>query len=106
MSTKIELNILFQVYETIETMILNPDELIRNTVQPDSSPAEEFKNRFKKLSTIFGGKDRQPGKPANVDDNQTRQSFSSIFSKKPPKHGNASPADKAASSVENDWTIV
>ncbi|KAI5674785.1 hypothetical protein M9H77_15149 [Catharanthus roseus] len=97
-----------QVYETVETMLLNPDEVIKTAVPEESTTAGEFKNRIKKLGSIFGGKDRQLVKPAqkeqkNTDENATRQPFSSIFSKKPPKPGNGSASDKP---VENDWTIV
>lgn len=89
-------------------MLLNPDEVIKTAVPEESTPAGELKNRIKKLGSIFGGKDKQLVKPAqkeqkNTDENATRQPFSSIFSKKPPKPGNGSASDKP---VENDWTIV
>lgn len=88
-------------------MLINPDEVLKYTRQPEeSTPPGEQKGRFKRLSLIFGGKDRHSGKQSpkalkNSDDNLTRQSFSSIFSKKPPKPGNASPR-----SFENDSTII
>ncbi|GER54901.1 Rab3 GTPase-activating protein catalytic subunit [Striga asiatica] len=104
-----------QVYETVETMVLNQDEAIKITVQPEEiSPADEMKNRFKKLSLIFGGKNKSSSKAvpskslkdSNTEDSPVRQPLSSIFSKKPPKPI-ASPSDnKTCGSVDNDWTIV
>ncbi|KAL2496345.1 hypothetical protein Fot_40102 [Forsythia ovata] len=100
-----------QVYDTVEMMLLNPDEAIKMTAQPEeTTTAGDLRNRFKRLSLIFGGKSKLLSKahtkdPKNNDSNPTRQSFSSIFSEKPPKPS-ASPADKPSSSVENDWTIV
>ncbi|XP_071907560.1 uncharacterized protein [Coffea arabica] len=97
-----------QVYETVEAMLLNPHEATKSTVPPEeTTPAGELKNQFKRLNFIFGSKDRQSQKDKkNMEDNPTRQPFSSIFSKKPPKPSNGSSADKAAGSVDNDWTIV
>ncbi|KAL2476335.1 hypothetical protein Adt_37071 [Abeliophyllum distichum] len=100
-----------QVYDTVEMMLLNPDEAIKMTAQPEeTTTAGDLRNRFKRLSLIFGGKSKLLSKahtkdPKNNDSNPTRQSFSSIFSEKPPKPS-ASLADKPSSSVENDWTIV
>ncbi|XP_027170863.1 uncharacterized protein LOC113770563 isoform X3 [Coffea eugenioides] len=97
-----------QVYETVEAMLLNPHEATKSTVPPEeTTPAGELKNQFKRLNFIFGSKDRQSQKDKkNMEDNPTRQPFSSMFSKKPPKPSNGSSADKAAGSVDNDWTIV
>lgn len=109
---------LCQVYETVETMVLSPDEVIRITFQPEeptAAPANEIKSRFKRLSLIFGNKDKpSPQGQKNQEESPSRQPFSSMFSKKPPKPGSSSPADKPVSSpadkpvtsVENDWTIV
>uniref|UniRef100_A0A5B7AQQ7 Rab3GAP catalytic subunit conserved domain-containing protein n=1 Tax=Davidia involucrata TaxID=16924 RepID=A0A5B7AQQ7_DAVIN len=101
-----------QVYETVETILLNPDEVLKIIKQPEeTTTAGESKYRFKRLRLIFSGKDRHSGKPTakdpkNSEDNSARPSFSSIFSKKPPKPGSASPGDKAVYSFENDWTVV
>lgn len=103
-----------QVYETVEMMLSNPDEVIKIMQQQppeETTPSGEHISRFKRLSLIFGGKDRHSGKPPPKDlksseDNPTRQSFSSIFSKKPPKHGSASPGDKPVCSIQNDWTVI
>ncbi|XP_009599597.1 uncharacterized protein LOC107789087 [Nicotiana tabacum] len=101
---------LCQVYETVESMVLSPDEVIRITFQPEeptAAPANELKSRFKRLSLIFGNKDKlSPQGQKNQEESPLRQPFSSIFSKKPPKPGSSSPADKPVTPVENDWTIV
>ncbi|KAL3364662.1 hypothetical protein AABB24_013443 [Solanum stoloniferum] len=100
---------LCQVYETVETMVLSPDEVIRITFQPEepsAAPPNELKSRFKRLSLIFRNKDKlSPRDQKNQEESPLRQPFSSIFSKKPPKPDSSSP-DKPVTSVENDWTIV
>lgn len=89
-----------QVYETVEMMLLNPDEVLNMTKNPDEDPtAGDQKSKLKRLSFIFGGKDRQSRKTPKD------QNFASIFSKKPPKPGNASSAEKPVSSVDNDLTV-
>ncbi|KAL3636762.1 hypothetical protein CASFOL_019061 [Castilleja foliolosa] len=99
-----------QVYETVETMVINQDEAISVTVQPEeTTPADEMKTRFKKLSLIFGGKNKSSSKDSkNSEESPTvRQPFSSIFSKKPPKPTLATPSDKpTSSSDDSEWTIV
>ncbi|KAF5948892.1 hypothetical protein HYC85_014849 [Camellia sinensis] len=94
-----------QVYETVEMMILKPEEAVKMIKQPEetTTTAGEPRRRFKRLSVIFGSKDRHSGKPALKDQNQ---SFSSIFSKKPPRPDAPSSAEKPVCSVENDWTVV
>ncbi|KAL6538436.1 hypothetical protein OROGR_012424 [Orobanche gracilis] len=101
-----------QVYDTVETMILNQDEAINITVQPEeTSPPDEMKNRFKKLGLIFGGRNKSSSKAVpskdskSSEENPLRQPFSSIFGKKPPKPA-ASPSDKPSSSIDNEWTII
>lgn len=92
-------------------MVLNPDEFIRLTKhqQGDDTPiAGELKARFRRLSFVFGNKDKSAGKtppkePKNVEENPLRQSLSSMFSKKPPRAGSASPSEKP---VQNDWIDV
>ncbi|XP_049413218.1 uncharacterized protein LOC125876147 isoform X2 [Solanum stenotomum] len=100
---------LCQVYETVETMVLSPDEVIRITFQPEepsAAPPNELKSRFKRLSLIFRNKDKlSPRDQKNQEESPLRQPFSSMFSKKPPKPDSSSP-DKPVTSVENDWTIV
>ncbi|XVF77405.1 hypothetical protein PTKIN_Ptkin14bG0040400 [Pterospermum kingtungense] len=114
-----------QVYETVETMLLSPEEVIKTIKQAEEtptmengSPAGELKRRFKKLGLNFGGgKDKQQKKPPpkdqkNSDENTSRpfasffDSKSSLFSKKPPKPENLSQVDKPLSQDESDWTLV
>lgn len=122
---------LCQVYETVETMFQNPEEVLKMMKQPEESttPSGEPKRRFKRLVLNFGGKDRQLKKSASKDQknstspsSQPFSSFfdnkSSLFSKKPPKPENASPvetppkpentspAEKPSITDENDWTVV
>lgn len=101
-------------------MLINPEEVLKTMKHAEDSPtpAGEPKRLFK-LNLNFGGKDRQLRKPAsrdhkNSNDNrmngQPFSSFfdgkSSLFSKKPPKPGSMSPAEKSATLIENDWTVV
>ncbi|XP_017253407.1 uncharacterized protein LOC108223595 [Daucus carota subsp. sativus] len=100
-----------QVYETVELMLSNPDEVLNMSKNADEgSTGGDQKSKFKRLSLIFGGKDRQskktPKDQKNSQETPKQQSFASIFSKKPPKHGNASSAEKPVSSVDNDLTNV
>ncbi|GFZ21990.1 hypothetical protein Acr_29g0011520 [Actinidia rufa] len=86
-----------QVYETVEMMLLKPEEVLKIIKQPEeTTPTSETRSRFKRLGVIFGNKDRHLGKSAskdhkNYEDNPMRQSFSSIFSKKPPRPDAPSP---------------
>ena len=101
-------------------MLLKPEEALK-LMQPSedtSTTPGEPRRRFKRLSHIFGGKDRQikeqeTKNQKNAEDNPSRQSFasffdskSSLFSRKPPKPGSASLAEKPSCPDENDWTIV
>ncbi|KAE8654225.1 hypothetical protein F3Y22_tig00117056pilonHSYRG01160 [Hibiscus syriacus] len=111
---------LCQVYETVEKMVVTPEEVIKTIKQAEETPAiengngsSELKRRFKKLSLNFGGKDKQqhrkspPKDRKDSVDNPSRSfasffdSKSSIFSKISPK--NLSPP---SSLDESDWTLV
>ncbi|XP_020554486.1 uncharacterized protein LOC110013114, partial [Sesamum indicum] len=95
-----------QVYETVETMLLNQDEALKETAQPEETAGtSDMKNRLKKLSLIFSGKNKSSSKAPSKDSKNNEEKPFSIFAKKPPKAA-ASPADKPSGSVENDWTIV
>lgn len=110
-----------QVYETVETMLLNPEEVLKMMKHTEESTAttDESKRRFKRLSHIFGGKDNHKlfTRPVwkhqiNDEEKPIRQSFpsffdrkSSLFLKKPFKYGNSSPVDTLPS-MEDDWTLV
>lgn len=102
-------------------MLRNPDEVLKTMKQAEDAPTPtgEPKRLFKKLNLNFGGKDRHLRKPAskaqkNSDDNRSSgQPFSSffdgkssLFSKKPPRPGSMSPAEKPTTLYENDWTVV
>ncbi|XP_021755725.1 uncharacterized protein LOC110720935 [Chenopodium quinoa] len=109
-----------QVYETVEAMFLRPDDVMKAVKQSEDTNAapEEPKPRFKKLSQIFGRKNRS--KKSSSDENNSaeeapaRQPFSNffdskstLFSKKPPKPENTPPpANNSSGSDENDWTVV
>lgn len=88
-----------QVYDTVEIMIIKPEEVLKAMDQPEeNSSASEPKRRFKKLSVIFGGKEKHSRKD---------QFFSSMFSKKPPRPGNNSPTtEKPVGSIEQDWALL
>ncbi|KAF8009139.1 hypothetical protein BT93_J0201 [Corymbia citriodora subsp. variegata] len=119
-SIKEKVDDLWQVYETVEMMLLKPEEALKMMQPPEDTSITpgEPRRRFKRLSLIFGGKDRQTKEQEtknqkNAEENLSRQSFanffdskSSLFSRKPPKSGSASPAEKPSCPVENDWTIV
>ncbi|XP_052178850.1 uncharacterized protein LOC127792412 [Diospyros lotus] len=104
-----------QVYETVEMMLLKPEEVMKMGNQPgETTPtASEPRRRFKKLSAIFGNSGK-PSKEQKYEDTTTtttitappRESISSIFSKKPPRPDALSAADKPVSSVDNGWTVV
>ncbi|KAI5432972.1 hypothetical protein KIW84_020317 [Lathyrus oleraceus] len=109
---------LVQVYDTLETMLLNPEEALKMMKQTEESNTvtDEPKSRFKRLSLIFSSKDKvskkNPSKDqTNDEEKSTRQSFSSffenkssLFSKKPPRSGSPSPSENPP--LETDWTIV
>nr|GLL22566.1 rab3 GTPase-activating protein catalytic subunit [Ipomoea trifida]GMC74536.1 rab3 GTPase-activating protein catalytic subunit [Ipomoea batatas] len=99
-----------QVYETVETMVVSPDGVGKITVQhEENTPVSELKSRFRRLGSSVFGRDKNAGKgsPTNSEENLIKQSISSIFSKKPPKHSSTNSGDiKFSSSVDNDWTIV
>ncbi|CAN8248290.1 unnamed protein product [Cochlearia groenlandica] len=96
-----KLDDLCQVYETVETMILRPEEVLRSMKQTEDSPSSgsETKRRFKRLGFIFrGNKERKqtrvPSEPEqkSTEPSPGRQSFSSLFdgksslfAKRPPK---------------------
>jgi Rab3 GTPase-activating protein catalytic subunit len=100
-------------------MLLNPEEALKmiNPSEESTAATGETKLRFKKLSHIFAGKDKLLSRSflkdkINDEEKKIRQSFSSffdkksnLFSKKPPKDGNFSPAETSPS-LEDDWTII
>ncbi|KAJ4725116.1 Rab3 GTPase-activating protein catalytic subunit [Melia azedarach] len=94
-----------QVYETVETMLTRPEEVLKKA-EETTTTADELKSRFKRLTLNFGGKDRLKKPPLrdpkNSEENPTRQPFSSffdgkssLFSKKSPKRDNSALAEKS-----------
>ncbi|KAI3851273.1 hypothetical protein MKX03_002261 [Papaver bracteatum] len=90
---------LCQVYGTVETMLVNPEDGLKliNQSEETTTP-EEPKHRFKKLIQKISGKDRQFLRRRSSENDKSqeekpqRQAFpnpfegkSSLFSKKPPK---------------------
>ncbi|MCL7040587.1 hypothetical protein MKW94_006524, partial [Papaver nudicaule] len=90
---------LCQVYGTVETMLVNPEDGLKliNQSEETTTP-EEPKHRFKKLIQKISGKDRQflrrqsSEHDKSQEEKPQRQTFpnpfegkSSLFSKKPPK---------------------
>lgn len=111
---------LCQVYETVETMLLNPEEVLKAARQmEETNTVGEPRRRLKMLGLSFGSKERNSRNPSkdekNSEENSSRQPFStffdgksSLFLKKPPRPESVSFGDKAAyqDENENDWTIV
>ncbi|XVE80413.1 hypothetical protein DITRI_Ditri14bG0137600 [Diplodiscus trichospermus] len=115
---------LCQVYETVERMLLSPEEVIKTIKQAEETltvengtPAGELKRRFKKLGLNFGGKDKQQKKPPMKDEKKSDEnpsrpfatffdSKSSLFSKKPSKPENLSQVGKPLPLNECDRTLV
>ncbi|KAI3986725.1 hypothetical protein MKX01_014263 [Papaver californicum] len=90
---------LCQVYGTVETMLVNPEDGLKliNQSEETTTP-EEPKHRFKKLIQKISGKDRQflrrqsSENDKSQEEKSQREAFpnpfegkSSLFSKKPPK---------------------
>ncbi|KAL0886793.1 hypothetical protein Bca101_010776 [Brassica carinata] len=94
-----KLDDLCQVYETVETMLIRPEKVLRSMKQTEESPSggSETKRRFRRLSFIFrgkeGNKNRVPSETGQKSrEPSPRQSFSSLFdgksslfAKKPPR---------------------
>uniref|UniRef100_M4F3A0 Rab3GAP catalytic subunit conserved domain-containing protein n=1 Tax=Brassica campestris TaxID=3711 RepID=M4F3A0_BRACM len=91
------------VYETVETMLKRPEEVLRSmkqTTEESPSSGNETKRRFKRLGFIFRGKEgNQKRVPSETEQKSRepspRQSFSSLFdgksslfAKKPPRPDN------------------
>ncbi|CAO2833578.1 unnamed protein product [Amaranthus hypochondriacus] len=110
---------IWQVYETVEAMFIRPDDVMKAVRQPDDANAnqEEPKSRFKKLSQVFGrkNKSRKSSSEENnsSEDCPTRQPFAnffdsraSMFGKKPPKPEYTQSPTKPSVPDDNDWTVV
>ncbi|CAO2835931.1 unnamed protein product [Amaranthus hypochondriacus] len=107
-----------QVYETVEAIFVRPDDVIKAVRQPeDANTTQEPKSRFKKLSQVFGRKNKSTKSSSeenySSEDSQTRQSVAtfsdrraSMFGKRPPKPEYTQSPTNPSGSDENDWTIV
>ncbi|KAG6756271.1 hypothetical protein POTOM_039697 [Populus tomentosa] len=116
----VKMDDLCQVYETVETMLLNPEEVLKAARQmEETNTVGEPRRRLKMLGLSFGSKERNSRNPSkdekNSEENSSHQPFStffdgtsSLFLKKPPRPESVSFGDKAAyqDENENDWTIV
>ncbi|GAB2277769.1 hypothetical protein Dimus_012473 [Dionaea muscipula] len=110
-----------QVYDTVEAMIVRPEEVVKMLKQPEETTMnDEPKRRFKRLSLVFGGGGRSARslrkstsrEQQNMEEKPSRQPFSnffdsksSLFSKKPPKP-EANGEKNSSCPDESDWTIV
>ncbi|KAJ8754658.1 hypothetical protein K2173_010749 [Erythroxylum novogranatense] len=114
-----KLDDLCQVYETVEAMVLNPEEAMKTVKQTEeiASNGAEMKRRFMRLGLYFGNKDKTQKKISqkenNSEESQPRQAFanffdskSSILRKKPPKPDGVSPQWQETSPDESEWTVV
>ncbi|MED6134724.1 hypothetical protein PIB30_117418 [Stylosanthes scabra] len=72
-----------QVYQTVETMLLNPEEALKMMKQPEESAADEPKSRLKRIRLIFNGTEKLLRSPMFRDqmnsEEKPKQSFSSFF---------------------------
>ncbi|KAI5409284.1 hypothetical protein KIW84_054916, partial [Lathyrus oleraceus] len=107
---------LVQVYETVERMLMNPEEALKMMKHSEESTVNngsETQGRFKKF--ISSGKEKLSRSfrkdQINNEEEATPQSFSSffdskssLFSKKPNKGGKLWPAP-APPSIEDDWIV-
>lgn len=100
-------------------LVAHPEDAVSILEQSEGTTSTEPKSRFKKLTTNFINKDRQPlwkrstkdeKKPDEKHDAQKRglsQIFdrkASLFSKKPPK--SSEPLSASVSVDDGEWTLV
>lgn len=113
-----KLDDLCKVYETIEAILVHPEEAIKIMEQPDETTPAEPKTPLKKFGLKFIGKDGQPlwkrgSKGEKKSEEKHKHVFSqllnkraSLFSKKNPK-SKAEPSTSAPSTLDySEWTIV
>ncbi|ONK74943.1 uncharacterized protein A4U43_C03F11700 [Asparagus officinalis] len=111
-----------KVYETVETIVIHPEEAIMIIDQPEEPVSGKSGSLFKKFNLNFINKDKQPlRRKASKDEKHEvkdekkadeKHMFSnlfdkkaSLFSRKTPK-ANQAPSSKMDSLDEGDWTIV
>ncbi|KAL5972580.1 hypothetical protein ACLOJK_039385 [Asimina triloba] len=106
---------MFNVYETVESILLNPEGLTIR--KPSEEGTEEPKRRFLKINLSFAGNGKQfpckllPKDQKNSNENQPRvfsqffDSKSSLFGKKQLKHSK-SEVPTPSCFDDNGWTII
>ncbi|KAK4794045.1 hypothetical protein SAY86_012039 [Trapa natans] len=116
-------DVLCGVYETVEIMVLKPEEVMKTLKQGEDEmgtpTSGEMRSRFKRLISSFGSKDKglkgheRKDHQKSSEDTPNRQSFagfldskSTLFSKKPPKPCGVTPVEKSSPPDDNEWTIV
>nr|XP_019701712.1 LOW QUALITY PROTEIN: rab3 GTPase-activating protein catalytic subunit-like [Elaeis guineensis] len=113
-----KLDDLCKVYETIEAIIVHPEEAFMIMEQPDETTPVEPKSSLKKFGLNFVGKDRQPlWKRSSKDEKKSEEKHkhvlsqlfekkASLFPKKNPK-SKAIPSNSAPATLDDSgWTIV
>ncbi|XP_073115590.1 uncharacterized protein [Elaeis guineensis] len=109
-----KLDDLCKVYETIEAIVVHPEETIMVMEQPDETRPAELKSRLKKFGLNFVGKDRQPfQKRSSRDEKKSEEKhkhvLSQLFDKKSyifPRKNPKFEAIPSTSAPSDDWTIV
>ncbi|XP_038987771.1 rab3 GTPase-activating protein catalytic subunit-like isoform X2 [Phoenix dactylifera] len=107
-----KLDDLCKVYETIEAILIHPEEAIMVMERPDETTPAEPKSRLKKFGLDFVGKDRQPlWKRSSRDEIEEKQKhvLSQLFDKKAylfPRKNPKFKATPSTSAPSDDWTIV
>eukprot|EP00268_Persea_americana_P002226 TRINITY_DN10666_c0_g2_i2.p1 TRINITY_DN10666_c0_g2~~TRINITY_DN10666_c0_g2_i2.p1 ORF type:complete len:634 (+),score=119.03 TRINITY_DN10666_c0_g2_i2:150-2051(+) len=108
---------LCQVYETVEAIVVNPEEALKTMVQSEETIADERKRGFLKINLNFVGKDRQPPRKTVVKDerrtdenhtpllSQLLDGSSLLFARKQTRPS-TSEAVAPSCPDDTDWTIV
>ncbi|RWR73019.1 Rab3 GTPase-activating protein catalytic subunit [Cinnamomum micranthum f. kanehirae] len=108
---------LCQVYETVEAILVNPEEALKTMAQSEETIADERKRGFLKINLNFVGKDRQPPRKTVVkDEKRTDENHTPLLSQLldgrsllfARKQTRPSTLEAVAPSFpdETDWTIV
>ncbi|XXG46851.1 hypothetical protein AAC387_Pa02g1589 [Persea americana] len=108
---------LCQVYETVEAIVVNPEEALKTMVQSEETIADERKRGFLKINLNFVGKDKQPPRKTVVKDerrtdenhtpllSQLLDGSSLLFARKQTRPS-TSEAVAPSCPDDTDWTIV
>lgn len=115
--SKAKIDDLCQVYETVETMLVRPEEALTIMKQSEETTVDEPKRSFLRINLNFRGKDKQtPNKSApkeHKSDEKNTPLFSQIFdgksllfTRKQRKPSTSEAVVEPTNQVETDWTIV